>query len=126
MPLPTEVKVAGVTYTVEEQENLINIEDSWGRIDFFNSNIRVDKSLSDDRKEQSFIHEVVHAIFLEAGYKEQEEDMINRVSIVLHQVLKDNPKLLNPFANIAQVTVDNPNESLAEDIKDKMLEALRS
>ena len=126
MPLPTEVKVAGVTYTVEEQENLINIEDSWGRIDFFNSNIRVDKSLSDDRKEQSFIHEVVHAIFLEAGYKEQEEDMINRVSIVLHQVLKDNPKLLNPVANIAQVTVDNPNESFTEGIENKMLEALRS
>lgn len=126
MPLPTEVKVAGVTYTVKEQENLINIEDAWGRIDFFNSDIRVDKSLSDDRKEQSFIHEVTHAIFLEAGYKEQEEDMINRVSIVLHQVLKDNPKLLNPSANITQVTIDNPNESLAEDIKDKMLEALRS
>lgn len=126
MLLPTEVKVAGVTYTVKEQENLINIEEAWGRIDFFNSNIRVDKSLSDDRKEQSFIHEVTHAIFLEAGYKEQEEDMINRISIVLYQVLKDNPKLLNPFADFAQVTVDNPNESLTEDIKDKMLEALRS
>ncbi|WP_313150958.1 ImmA/IrrE family metallo-endopeptidase [Lysinibacillus capsici] len=90
MSLPTEFKVAGVTYTVEEQENLIHIEEAWGRIDFFNSHIRVDKALNDDRKIQSFVHEVTHAIFLEAGYKEQDEDMINRVAIVLHQVLKDN------------------------------------
>lgn len=104
--LPKTVKIGGVHYSVEEQENLINIEEAWGRIDFFNSNIRVDKSLSDDRKEQSFIHEVVHAIFLEAGYKEQEEDMINRVSIVLHQVLKDNPNLLQPLANETQIIVE--------------------
>jgi len=92
--LPTKIKIGGVYYTVEEQENLINIDDAWGRVDYFNSHIRVDKSLSHDRKEQSLIHEVLHAIFLESGYKEQDEDMINRVSIVLHQVLKDNPRLL--------------------------------
>lgn len=88
--LPAKVKVGGVYYTVEEQENLIHIEDAWGRIDFFNSHIRVDKALNHDRKVQSFIHEVTHAIFLEAGYKEQDEDMVNRVGNVLHQVLKDN------------------------------------
>lgn len=92
--LPTKLKVGGVTYTVEKQENLIHTDDAWGRIDYFNSSIRYDESLSDNRKEQVIIHELLHAIFLEAGYKEQDEDMINRVSIVLHQVLKDNPNLL--------------------------------
>lgn len=92
--LPTQLKVGGVTYTVEEQENLINTDDAWGRVDYFDSHIRVDTSLSAERKEQTLIHELTHAIFLEAGYKEQDEDMINRVSIVLHQVLKDNPQLL--------------------------------
>lgn len=90
MALPNEVKVAGVTYTVEIQENLINVEEAWGRIDFFNTHIRVDASLTEDRKKQSYIHELTHAIFLEAGFKEQEEDMINRIGLVLHQVLKDN------------------------------------
>lgn len=92
--LPNKVKVGGVHYTFEEQKNLISIEDSWGRIDFFNSHIRIDASLSDDRKMQTIIHELTHAIFLEAGYKEQDEDMINRVSIVLNQVLQDNPKII--------------------------------
>lgn len=92
--LTSKVKVGGVHYTVEEQENMIQNDDLWGRVDYFNSQIRIDKSLSDDRKEQVLIHETLHAIFMEAGYKEQDEDMINRVSIVLHQVLKDNPNLL--------------------------------
>jgi len=45
--------------------------------------------LSESRKEQTFVHELTHAIFYEAGVEEQDEDMINRVSLVLHQVLKD-------------------------------------
>lgn len=97
--LPTTVKVGGVNYTVEEQEHLIQKEDIWGKVDYFSTEIQVDASLSNNRKEQTFIHELTHAIFLEAGYKEQDEDMINRVSIVLHQVLKDNPNLLQPLAN---------------------------
>lgn len=103
MILPTTVKVGGVNYTVEEQEHLIQKEDIWGKVDYFSTEIQVDASLSIDRKEQTFIHELTHAIFLEAGYKEQEEDMINRVSIVLHQVLKDNPNLVQSVENVIHV-----------------------
>ena len=89
------VIVGGVTYTAEFVPNLMAKDDLWGKVDFFNSSIYIDDSLSESRKEQTFIHELTHAIFLEAGYKEQDEDMINRISIVLHQVLKDNPDLID-------------------------------
>ena len=104
--LPITVKVGGVNYTVEEKENLIQKDELWGEVNYFNTEINIDSSLSNDRKEQVLIHEVTHAIFLEAGYKEQDEDMINRVSIVLHQVLKDNPNLINPLANVTHVNIN--------------------
>lgn len=46
--------------------------------------------MSQERKEQVFVHEMLHACFFEAGYTEQDEDAINRVSAILYQVLKDN------------------------------------
>lgn len=58
--IPDKVKVAGIEYQVQEVE------------------------------EQVFIHELPHGCLYEAGIEEQEEDIINRVSIVLYQVLKDN------------------------------------
>lgn len=60
-----------------------------GMCHFDQAKIEILSSLSDQRKEQTFIHELTHAIFYEAGYDEQDEDMINRVGIVLHQVVKD-------------------------------------
>lgn len=42
------------------------------------------------KKEQTFVHELLHACFNEAGFNEQDEDMINRVGVMLYQVLKDN------------------------------------
>ena len=50
----------------------------------------MDADLYKDRKEQVLVHEVLHGCFWEAGIEEQDEDVINRVSIVLHQILKEN------------------------------------
>lgn len=121
--LPSTVKVGGVNYTVEEQENLIQKNDLWGEVNYFNAEINIDSSLSSDRKEQVLIHEVVHAIFLEAGYKEQDEDMINRVGIVLHQVLKDNPNLLHPLANVTHVNIDT--SEISEEERERIIKTAK-
>jgi len=46
--------------------------------------------MSESKKEQVFVHELVHAMWNEAGYNEQDDEMVNRLSIVLYQVLKHN------------------------------------
>ena len=92
------VKVGGVNYRVEEVPHLIADQELWGQILMRDAKIQIDSSLCEDRKKQTLIHELTHAVFLEAGYKDQDEDMINRVSIVLHQVLKDNPVLFEDIA----------------------------
>lgn len=88
--LPAKVKIGAITYKVKEVKNMHEEFDHLGQILYTKGKIRVDKDLADDRKEQVLVHEILHGVFYEAGIEEQDEDMINRVSIILHQVLKDN------------------------------------
>ncbi|WP_077616759.1 ImmA/IrrE family metallo-endopeptidase [Caenibacillus caldisaponilyticus] len=88
--IPKKVKVAGIDYEIREVEGILERFSTLGQINYHKGIIELDSSLCQTRKEQTFIHELLHACFREAGYEEQEEEMIDRVSSVLYQVLKDN------------------------------------
>lgn len=88
--LPNKINVAGIDYEVKEVDGLAYKHDHWGKIYYENGLIEIDSSICQSRKEQTFVHEMLHAVFTEAGYEEHEEEMITRVSNVLYQVLKDN------------------------------------
>ncbi|HFI0250101.1 TPA: ImmA/IrrE family metallo-endopeptidase [Streptococcus suis] len=93
-----EVKVGGLIYKVLEQEYFSDSDDDrnlWGLCDFEQQIIFIRNSLSIQKKKQVLVHELTHAILHEAGYKEQDEELVERFSLILHQVLLDNPKLLN-------------------------------
>jgi Zn-dependent peptidase ImmA (M78 family) len=92
MNIPQSVKVAGINYTVEETEYVeIHHDKNYsGSCDYVKAEIKILKDMDIQRKEETFIHELTHAIFHEAGYNEHEEEMVNKVSKVLYQVLKDN------------------------------------
>ncbi|WP_346234508.1 ImmA/IrrE family metallo-endopeptidase [Lysinibacillus telephonicus] len=90
MQIPSEVMVAGIVYKVDEVSGLHDKHELLGQILYVPCTIEINAESSKERKEQTFIHELTHAIFLEAGIEEQDEDMINRVGKVLYQVLKDN------------------------------------
>ncbi len=90
--IPNKVKVAGIEYKVNEKPFIeINGSRNYQGACFYpNTEIEILSDISQERKEQVFVHELTHAIFNEAGFDEQDEDMVNRLGIVLHQVLKDN------------------------------------
>jgi len=91
MDIPSTVNVAGVHYRVQEQ-SFIEIggnRNYQGVCDYANTEIGILADLSQERKKQTFIHELTHAIFYEAGFEDQDEDMINRIGKVLFQVLED-------------------------------------
>ena len=90
MPIPLEVHVAGIDYTVHYQDDLMRTHNLLGQVLYAESRIDIDSSMSDSKKEQVFIHELVHAMLNEAGYDEQNEEIVNRLAIVLYQVLKQN------------------------------------
>lgn len=87
--IPERVKVAGIDYEIRE-EKLEEDYNYLGQILYNRGIIKISKELSQDRKEQVFVHELTHAIYNEAGFEEQDEDVINRVSMILYQVLKNN------------------------------------
>lgn len=88
--IPNQIKIGGMIYNVTEEENMESHYDHFGQIVYGKGIIRIDSNLSDVRKEQVLVHEMLHGIFFEAGIQEQDEDVINRVALVLHQVMKDN------------------------------------
>jgi hypothetical protein len=88
--VPEKVNVAGIEYKVNHIQGIEQTHGLMGLVRYGPAVIDLDASLSDERKEQVFVHEMLHACFFEAGYTEQEEDVVNRVSAVLYQVLKEN------------------------------------
>lgn len=89
------IKVAGITYKVVEKDLSTRHEESYGVEMGYcivtDDTIEINESLTQERKEQTLIHEMTHAMFFEAGLsRDDEEDTVNRLSLVLYQVLKDN------------------------------------
>ena len=88
-----QVKVCGVTYDVEWDKEIVIIDGDAhyiGSCDQNNTKIEILNELSQERKNQVFVHELTHAMLNEANYKEHDEELVERLSIILHQVLKDN------------------------------------
>lgn len=88
-----KVKVGGIVYDVEfkELEAESGVQLGWcnyskSKLEINNHNINLQK------QEQTLIHEMTHAIMHEAGvgFGDDEERVVNHISLILHQVLKDN------------------------------------
>lgn len=90
--LPEKVIVAGIDYEIAEVDTVIlnGSTEYAGSVNYPDSRIEILERLSNSKKEQTLVHEMLHACFHEAGFIDHEEDMVNRLGIVLYQVLKDN------------------------------------
>jgi hypothetical protein len=97
MKIPSTVKIGWRIYKIEmveerrdEKGNLLN-----GEIDFTNHIIYIDKNISEDEKEVTFLHEVRHGIFYGQGHLKwsENEELVSAVSEGSLQLMKDNPKL---------------------------------
>lgn len=88
------IKVGGIDYIVIYTDlSAYDSNDSYrmGNTHEAKAIIEIRKEMPKQRQEQVLIHEMVHAMFYEIGIEmEDDEDIVNRVGLVLHQVLKDN------------------------------------
>lgn len=99
------VKVAGIEYKVQVKELVDNDPNTYGSCVYHDAHIEIRKGLSRERTEQTFVHELLHATIFEAGYRiEDYEEMVERVSVILHQVIKENdlPRLLRQVSSEAE------------------------
>lgn len=87
-----KVKVGGVTYKIKREKNLMHDQrEAYGSCDHKELVIKMNDSINDQRYNQTLIHEIMHAVFDEAGLDlDNEEDIVNRISLVWYQVLIEN------------------------------------
>jgi hypothetical protein len=83
-------RVGTIDYTVTETPDLLRKHDLFGQVTYDDGIIEIEPMLSQQRKQNVLIHELVHAMLFEAGYDEQDEEQVRRLGNVLTQVLRDN------------------------------------
>jgi hypothetical protein len=83
-------RVGTIDYKVKETPDLLRKHDLFGQVTYDDGLIEIEPLLSDQRKCNVIIHELLHAALFEAGYDEQDEEQVRRLGNVLTQVLRDN------------------------------------
>lgn len=87
------IKVGGIYYEVVFKELDADEGVQLGWCNYVKAKLEINNhNVSEQKQLQTIIHEMTHAIVHEAGlgFGEDEERVVNHLSLVLHQVLKDN------------------------------------
>ena len=87
-----KIKIGGMEYQVKEVKfGESNSDVTLGECHFETADILINENLSDNRKEQTLFHEMVHAMLFEAGSIEYDnEELVNQLGLIMYQVFKDN------------------------------------
>lgn len=102
MTIPATIKIGGFQWTVEENDKVANEGGVYGSTHHTKQRIFLEPNETQQKKEQTFLHEVMHAIWDNSGlskrYKRDkdgdiEEEIMHALSNGLYQVLKDNDLL---------------------------------
>ena len=104
MIIPEVVRVGSVFYEVKTQEAPIVMSgiQCLGYCDAYKHTIMLDVAMQDDQTlEQTFCHELVHAMMFERKLNlesmglsnAQMEEVVDNLGLALHQVLLDNPDM---------------------------------
>lgn len=88
MEIPKKFQIFGETYKVKQ---LVKVDkaDSWGEHNASDNVIKLKKSLQQDQKEQTYLHEVVHTILTHLSYEKlnNDEKFVDTFAKALHQIL---------------------------------------
>lgn len=87
-----KIKIGGMEYQVKEVKfGESNGDVTLGECHFETADILINENLSDNRKEQTLFHEMLHAMLFEAGSVEYDnEELVNQLGLIMYQVFKDN------------------------------------
>lgn len=99
MLIPTNLKIGGFDWTVEKNQHVANEGSVFGTTHTHTQKFFLDPSTTDQKNEQTLIHEIVHAVMWQSGLGKRldrfndnklEEEIVQSLSMGLYQVLKDN------------------------------------
>ena len=94
-----EIKILSQSYKLLFEDVISQGEALMGHIDFFKNTITLCSQISDDNKKVVLLHEILHSIFEQLGFQEENdnEHLINALSTSLFQVFQDNKTLFSTF-----------------------------
>ncbi|MCM1328828.1 MAG: hypothetical protein NC253_05240 [Ruminococcus sp.] len=94
MQIPTEIKIGGKIYAVEKTDDLrLGSLNCSAECDYENLKIRIVTHTHPNKQQADFVHEVVHAIADNLGYKDHDEQAVEAFAQALYAVIQDNPKM---------------------------------
>jgi hypothetical protein len=96
MIIPSQIKIGGFQWTIEQQMDVAREGDIYGSTHHTSQKIFLDPTMPRQKLEQTLLHEIMHAIWWQSGIergsedKKLEERVIHALSMGLYQVLQDN------------------------------------
>ena len=92
--IPKVVKIGNHEYVVsQEYDGYMMGGGLWGEVFYADLQIRLRSSLAPGRKEEVLCHEIIHALFQEAGLAAdmvQNENIVKPVGVAFYRLLQDN------------------------------------
>lgn len=87
--LPSELTIQGLDFSVAEVELVSRDTMADGEIDCTEQTIRIYSGLSQQKKEQTLFHELIHGCLAQLQYTDEYEDekLVQGLAVSLHQAL---------------------------------------
>ena len=85
------IKISGIDYSVDGFDTDVD-RNLMGRLSYDTAQIYIRNDLPIDKKMETLLHEVLHAVYMNAGLQpgDEEEKVVTALSSGLYQFLKDN------------------------------------
>lgn len=96
MKIPSNIKIAGMNWKVKLSKPVTDQGHCFGSTHLQSEEIYLDPQTSQQRQEETFLHELLHVAYYNTGlyerFKEQksEEEVVSALSAALYPILKDN------------------------------------
>ncbi len=98
MRIPETLKIQGFDWKIASSSEITDAAKAYGLLDIKRQTIYLDCDFSEQKRDQTLLHELLHACFyhsglwqrIEEGKNISEEEIVQAVSMVLYQVLKEN------------------------------------
>lgn len=94
--LPTTVRVMGFDVAVSSPNEVLQERNSYGRSNWEKQTLQIANDQTLERQQEVFLHELLHTTS-SAGLTNDDqlsERQVNAVAVVLHQIFRDNPAVL--------------------------------
>ena len=95
------INILGMKHKIKNCDVIDNNVTTMGQVDLFNQIIKIKNEMGKEVKQQTLMHEIIHAVLFNLGYNDEytNEKFVQQLSLGIYQLIKDNDinKIMNSF-----------------------------